>query len=106
MDGLEYPEFPWILHGGDGAPLLWTVLHDEWAASGRGRMRLYAFGHDAARLASDIWSGRTGTPTNGLSGRLEIGDDGRVRRDLDWAEIVNGTSQPAAWIAAPPAGAP
>lgn len=106
MDGLEYPEFPWILHGGDGAPLLWTVLHDEWAATGRGRLRLYAFGHDAARLASDIWTGRTGTPTSGLTGRLEIGDDGRVRRDLDWAVIVNGTSQSAAWIAAPPVGAP
>jgi hypothetical protein len=107
MDGLEYPEFPWILHGGDGAPLLWAVLNDEWAASGRGRLRLYGFGHDAARLASNIWSGgRIGTPVDGLSGRLEIGDDGRVRRDLEWAEIVNGTSQSAARIAAPSAGAP
>ncbi len=106
MDGLEYPEFPWVLRGGDGAPLLWTVLHEEWAASSRGRIRLYGFGHDAARLASDIWSGRIGTPINGLTGRLEIGDDGRVRRDPDWAEIVNGTSQPAASIPAPPAGAP
>ncbi len=106
MDGLEYPEFPWILHGGDGAPLLWTVLHDEWVASGRGRIRFYAFGHDAALLAAGIWSGRIGTPIDGLTGRLTIGDDGRVQRDLDWAEIVNGTSQTAASIAAPPAGAP
>jgi len=106
MDGLQYPEFPWILHGGDGAPLLWTVLHEQWATNSRGRIRLYAFGHDAARLAGDIWSGRIGTPADGLTGRLDIGSDGRVRRDLDWAEIVNGTPQSAAWIAAPPAGAP
>lgn len=106
MDGLEYPEFPWILHGGDGAPLLWTVLHDEWAANGGSRIRLYAFGHDAARIASNIWSGRSGDAIDGLTGRLETGDDGRVRRDLDWAEIVNGTSQSALWSAAPRAGVP
>ncbi len=106
MDGLEYPEFPWILQGGNGAPLLWDVLHAEWARDSHGRIRLYAFGHDAADLARDIWSGRLGSPINGLTGRLEIGDDGHVQRQLDWAQIVNGTLQPAAWSAAPAAGAP
>jgi outer membrane PBP1 activator LpoA protein len=106
MDGLEYPEFPWILSDGDGAPLLWDVLQREWAASGRGRMRLYAFGHDAAVVANAIWSGRVGAPVDGLTGRLAIGDDGRVQRELDWAEIVNGRSQPAGPGALPPAGEP
>ena len=85
MDGLEYPEFPWVLHGGEGAPLLWDVLQHEWAADARGRMRLYAFGHDAAAVAESIASGRAGSPIDGLTGRLVIGGDGRVQRDLDWA---------------------
>ena len=106
MDGLEFPEFPWILQAGNGAPLLWDVLHDEWATAGRGRIRLYAFGHDAADLATGIWSGRIGSPVGGLTGRLEIGDDGHVQRQLDWAQIVNGSLQPAAWSAAPAAGVP
>jgi len=106
MDGLEYPEFPWVLRGGEGAPLLWDVLQHEWAADARGRMRLYAFGHDAASVAESMASGRTASSIDGLTGRLEIGGDGRVQRALDWAQIVNGRPQPAAPVAIPAAGEP
>jgi uncharacterized protein len=103
MDGLVYPEFPWILGGGDGAPLLWQVLHDEWAASSRGRLRLYAFGHDAATVAEAIRTGGARAPIDGLSGRLVIGDDGRIQRGLDWARVVDGRPQPAIAATASPA---
>jgi hypothetical protein len=107
MDGLVYPEFPWVLRGGEGASLLWDVLQHEWAAGARGRMRLYAFGHDAAAIAESIASGRIETPIDGLTGRLAIGGDGHVERSLDWAQIVNGRPQPpAAGVAVPPAGEP
>jgi len=106
MDGLVYPEFTWVLRGGEGDQLLWEVLQHEWASEARGRMRLYAFGHDAAAVAEGIASGRTGSPIDGLTGRLAIGGDGRVQRQLDWAEIVNGRPQPAAPGAVPPAGEP
>jgi outer membrane PBP1 activator LpoA protein len=110
MDGLEYPEFPWVLHGGAGAQLLWDVLQQEWAGGARGRVRLYAFGYDAAALAASIASGRTGSPIDGLTGRLGVGGDGRVQRDLDWALIANGRPQPAmpgaAAASIPPHGEP
>jgi hypothetical protein len=106
MDGLEYPEFPWVLHGGEGAPLLWDVLQHEWTGDARGRMRLYAFGHDAAAVAESIASGRAASSIDGLTGRLAIGGDGRVQRALDWAQIVNGRPQPASAVAIPPAGEP
>ena len=95
-----------MLHGGDGAPLLWDVLQHEWAAEARGRLRLYAFGHDAAALAASIASGGTAVSVDGLTGRLEVAGDGRVQRDLDWAEIVNGRPQGAAAGAFVPAGEP
>jgi outer membrane PBP1 activator LpoA protein len=106
MDGLEYPEFPWVLHGGEGARPLWEVLQREWAAEARGRTRLYAFGHDAATVAESIASGHTGSSIDGLTGRLVVGGDGRVQRELDWAEIVNGRPQSAAPGVVAPAGAP
>jgi outer membrane PBP1 activator LpoA protein len=95
MDGLEYPEFPWILRAGEGAPMLWDVLQHEWAASARGRIRLYAFGHDAALLAEGIRSGRTGDPVDGLTGRLAFGGGGRVQRQFEWALVADGRPQPA-----------
>jgi uncharacterized protein len=106
MDGLEYPEFPWVLHGGEGARQLWEVLQREWAAEARGRTRLYAFGHDASTVADSIASGRKGSSIDGLTGRLVVGGDGHVQRELDWAEIVNGRPQSAAPGVVAPADVP
>lgn len=95
LDGMVYPEFPWVLQGGEGARGLWEVLQHEWAANARGRVRLYAFGHDAANVAAAITSGRDDSPIDGLTGRLALGSDARVHRELDWAQIVDGRPQPA-----------
>jgi outer membrane PBP1 activator LpoA protein len=90
LDGLVYPEFPWVLSGGDGARSLWDVLHDQWATEGQGRLRLYAFGYDAATVMDAIAAGRLSWSIDGLTGRLAMGTDGRVTRDPDWARIVDG----------------
>ena len=95
LDGLTYPEFPWVLHGGQGAHELWELLGRQWSARARGRVRLYAFGHDAATLAADITSGRAAWTVDGLTGALALGGEGRVTRTLDWARIVGGRPQPA-----------
>ena len=52
LDGMTFPEMPWILSGGQGATALWAVLQGDWAAEGRGRLRLYAFGCDALDVMS------------------------------------------------------
>lgn len=96
LDGMVYPEFPWVLQGGEGARGLWEVLQHEWAANARGRVRLYAFGHDAATVAAAITSGHADSPIDGLTGRLALGSDAGVHRELDWAQIVDGRPQPAA----------
>jgi len=95
LDGLVYPEFPWVLQGGQGAPELWELVGKQWSTRARGRVRLYAFGHDAATLAADIASGRAAWTVDGLTGGLALGGEGRVTRTLDWARIVDGRPQPA-----------
>lgn len=106
VDGLVFPEMPWILHEGAGAPALWGVLQREWAAAGRGRLRLYAFGHDAVELMAQLRAGRGATPIDGLTGRLSFGDDGRVRRELEWARIEGGRPQPIGAYPELPPGVP
>ena len=58
LDGLTFPEMPWILYGGLGAQQLWDVLQADRSAAVRGRLRLYAFGFDAYGLLR----GRTPPP--------------------------------------------
>jgi outer membrane PBP1 activator LpoA protein len=91
MDGLVFPELPWVLYGGQGAPELWSALQDDWASRARGRLRLYAFGYDAFRLAQQLASGASFVTVDGLTGMLELArDDGRVRRGLHFARIDGG----------------
>jgi hypothetical protein len=106
LDGMMFPEMPWILSGGQGATALWAVLQGDWAAEGRGRLRLYAFGCDALDVMSELRSGRTGTAIDGLTGRLTFGANGRVERTLDWARIEGGQLQPVGAFAAPPPSVP
>jgi len=107
LEGLLLPEMPWILHGGDGAPALWEALQRDWAATGRGRLRLYAFGFDAYRLLRGLNVAARGVAVDGLTGRLTIAHDGRVQRDTEWAQVQGGRLQPAGMLApAPAAGEP
>ncbi len=106
LDGMMFPEMPWILSGGQGATALWAVLQGDWAAEGRGRLRLYAFGCDALDVMSELRSGRTSTGIDGLTGRLTFGANGRIERTLDWARIEGGQLQPAGALAAPPPSVP
>jgi outer membrane PBP1 activator LpoA protein len=101
MDGLIFPEIPWLLYGGRGAPDLWDALQEDWAEPSRGRLRLYAFGYDACRLAQQLGSGRPGLGVDGLTGTLELDPrDGHVRRGLEFARIEGGRPQPASGAAA------
>jgi outer membrane PBP1 activator LpoA protein len=87
---------PWLLYGGQGAPELWDVLQADWQARARGRLRLYAFGYDAFRLAQQLGSGGSYVGLDGLTGQLELTrDDGHVRRTLQFARIEQGRPQPA-----------
>jgi outer membrane PBP1 activator LpoA protein len=90
MDGLQFPEMPWLLYGGQGSPELWNAVHDTWKSAARGRWRLYAFGHDAYRLSGAIAASSGYAALNGLTGALRIGADGLVHRELDWARVSGG----------------
>ena len=57
--------------------------------------RLFAFGYDAMLLVSRLnWLQRfPGGQIKGLSGQLNIGLDGVIRRNLDWAVFAEGVPQ-------------
>jgi outer membrane PBP1 activator LpoA protein len=88
MEGLVYPEMPWVLYGGQGATELWDLLHGAWSEAGRGRLRLYAFGYDAFRLTGELRSAARSFGLDGLTGELDVASDGRVLRRLEWASTA------------------
>jgi outer membrane PBP1 activator LpoA protein len=105
LEGLTFPEMPWILHAGQGAPELWQVLHQSGGSAGaRSRLRLYAFGFDAYQLLRGLNIAARGVAVDGLTGRLVIAPDGRVTRELEWARVQGGRPEVAG--AYPPLAAP
>ncbi|MCU0256339.1 MAG: penicillin-binding protein activator, partial [Vicinamibacterales bacterium] len=102
LEGLVYPEMPWIISGGLEASPLWDVLQREWAAEARGRTRLYAFGYDAYRLLRGMSAATRGVAVGGLTGRLQVTPDGHVQRQPDWGQIQGGRPR-AAGVALLPA---
>jgi uncharacterized protein len=92
IEGMLFPDMPWMISYDpataqirDGVRAAWpgrTARHDE----------LYAFGFDAYRLVPGL---RSNTPAAsseiaGVTGKLHLDQQNRIRRDLDWAQIKNG----------------
>lgn len=91
LDGLRFLDMPWML-GGPLATAVRQVARAAWPDGGPDRGRLFAFGFDAYHLAMALM--HTSEPTtielDGLTGRLRLGADGRVHRQLAWAELDQG----------------
>jgi outer membrane PBP1 activator LpoA protein len=91
LDGLMFPEMPWML-GGDLAEAVRAATHEAWPTGGPYRGRLFAFGFDAFRLSQALR--RAGAAGNisveGLTGHLSLDAERRVRRETAWAQLHNG----------------
>lgn len=89
LDGLIFPDMPWVFGVGARTASVRDALRAAWGEDGAARSKLFAFGYDAYQLSVVLL---TGAPVDidGLTGRLRIDDNRRVRRDLEWAQIVNG----------------
>jgi uncharacterized protein len=91
LDGLMFPDMPWML----GSPLAEAVrsaASQAWPAGGPDRGRLFAFGFDAYRIAEGLRENRapSSLDLNGLTGQLTLDPDGRIRRQLIWAQFHDG----------------
>jgi outer membrane PBP1 activator LpoA protein len=91
LEGLMFPDMPWML-GGDLADAVRAAVRDAWPNGGPRRGRLFAFGFDAYRLAVTLRASGMANAINidGLTGRLSVDTERRVHRDLNWAQIHDG----------------
>ena len=102
LDGVIFPDMPWVLDRDGPAATAREAAGRAWPERAARPSRLHAFGYDAFRLVGELQRlrGKTASPLPGLTGRLTVDNEGRVRRELDWAQIVDGRAAPL-----PPAGA-
>jgi hypothetical protein len=95
LEGLIFPDMPWVLSGGAAVDRLRAATQAAYSEAARTRGKLYAFGHDAWLLAATLRARGTrdfsGIVVDGATGQITLDADGRSRRELEWAQIRNGT---------------
>jgi outer membrane PBP1 activator LpoA protein len=96
IDGVLFPHMPLVISPDNVSSELRSTLSKYWPARARGNSRLYAFGFDAYRLVPLLKAGKFGTSNAvpGMTGLLSVDSKGRVRRELDWARVAEGSPVP------------
>ncbi|HEX4853497.1 penicillin-binding protein activator [Arenimonas sp.] len=108
LDGIEYPELPWLLGLRGGLPDAESLGRSLPSAQGGGA-RLFAFGLDAWKLSAyaDMLARDPAAQLRGATGELQVDGFGLVQRRPAWAVFSGGRSRPALDGALlPDAGAP
>ncbi len=106
LNGISFDDMPWTLEdSGPVAELRDTVQHN-WPNNFSGNSRFYALGFDAYRLLPLLYNSHgISQAVPGVTGQLSLDPDGRVHRDLDWAQFDDGNPELLAPVALPPAPA-
>lgn len=96
LDGIEFPEAPWVLGRYSELPHVDQVSRDLESARGGGA-RLFAFGFDAYRLSGYLEHlSRSSTAwLNGATGELRLDGFGNVLRNPGWGVFSGGRPRPA-----------
>jgi outer membrane PBP1 activator LpoA protein len=92
IDGMAFPDMPWMVSGDPVTAQIRESVRSAWPARTARRDRLYAFGFDAYRLVPLLRGkgGESGLGMSGVSGHLLLDDHNRIHRELEWAQIKNG----------------
>ena len=91
MEELLICDLPWMLDPAERESRLFRHVNALWPQSGS-LARLYALGIDAYQL----WLNRQELMTNpefalrGKTGTLSLEGGNRIRRQLDWAQFIDG----------------
>ncbi|MDP9007723.1 MAG: penicillin-binding protein activator [Pseudomonadota bacterium] len=94
IDGMLFPSMPWMISNDPVTAQIRDGVRAAWPArtARSDRSRLYAFGFDAYRLVPGL---RSSAPNNaadiaGVTGKLHLDAQNKIRRDLEWAQIKGG----------------
>ncbi len=100
LEDIRFCDMPFLLATGEEAAPR-ERMRGLWPESYPRHPRLYAFGLDAARLALRLGEGGA-RDYHGATGQLRLSEDGRVRRNLLWAQFRGGKPQLLGGLADPP----
>jgi outer membrane PBP1 activator LpoA protein len=96
LDGMSFPDMPWMVSADPVTGQIRDSVRAAWPTRTARLGRLYAFGFDAYRLVPALKSKTISAAGSiaGVTGKLYLDSGNRVRRDLLWVQIKNGSPVP------------
>ncbi len=100
LNGISFPDGPWMIAPDSRSALLKSQLTRYWGPQSLALSRLYALGYDAWQLLPAVrsqsvpWPFR-GAEVQGVTGTLQADSMGRIHRRLLWATLRDGQPAPA-----------
>jgi len=93
LNGIQFPDMPWVIAPTADMAATRASLEEYWPGEASRRARLFAMGYDAFGLASQLTGPGGMLELDGVTGRLYLGRDGRIHRRLAWAKIRRGEAR-------------
>jgi len=92
LNGVIFPDMPWLLQPTQLVTYDKTVLKEHWGKNTDQWARLYAMGYDAYHLSAVLNTASRMRSVNlaGMTGDLYMGRDKRLHRRLTWAKMERG----------------
>lgn len=90
LNGIMFPDIPWIIAPDGQSVEVRDSLSRHWPQQSKRRSRLYAMGFDAYRLMPLINAGMGPDELQGMTGVLYVDDRRRILRRLPWARMRRG----------------
>ena len=91
LAGIRFGDMPWMLRDDPAHGAIRRSLERHWPNRMAAYPRLYALGVDAYDLAAALprLAARPATRVEGATGRMGLDPQGRVHRELTWAEFTD-----------------
>jgi len=92
LDGILFPDMPWMLVGDGRVAELRKALQPNWPYAHSGLDRLFALGDDAYAIMPHLnrLSSENAVRFGGVTSGLSLGRNGRLHRQLLWAKFQKG----------------
>ena len=95
LNGIYYSDSPWSLDPEMKNDILYRQIHELFPEGVDVFDKLYALGIDAYMLIGQLpnLANPLAPPLRGYTGNLKLAADGRIRRELIWAQFLDGEVQ-------------
>lgn len=101
LNTIYYPDAPWVLRKSLRKDPLRKKIISTFDNADGAYAKLYALGADAFQLVTSLDRLNRGEVLNGYTGDLQLMPDGRIKRELDWAQYIEGISNTVKRVQAP-----